>query len=156
MDIGTIIGIVSGVGLIVIALSNTGSLSTYWDPASLMITIGGTMAGTLINYPIDQIVGVLKVVRNVFQRRLPLPEAMIERLVYFTEKARREGILALEDEVEALDDDFLKKVCSWWWMVVIPNWCVISWRQNWPLSKSATKVAKGYSLPWVLWLLLSV
>jgi chemotaxis protein MotA len=109
MDIGTIIGIVSGVGLIVIALSNTGSPSTYWDPASLMITIGGTMAGTLINYPIDQIVGVLKVVRNVFQRRLPLPEAMIERLVYFTEKARREGILALEDEVEALDDDFLKK-----------------------------------------------
>ncbi|BCV24930.1 MAG TPA: motility protein A [Firmicutes bacterium] len=109
MDIGTVIGIISGVALILIAVSSTGSLLTYWDVPSLMITMGGTIAGTLIAYPLSQIVGVLKVVRNVLQRRLPSPETMIQRLVYFTEKARREGILALEDEVETLDDEFFKK-----------------------------------------------
>jgi chemotaxis protein MotA len=109
MDIGTVIGIISGVTLILIAVSSTGSLLTYWDVPSLMITMGGTIAGTLIAYPLSQIVGVLKVVRNVLQRRLPSPETMIQRLVYFTEKARREGILALEDEVETLDDEFFKK-----------------------------------------------
>ncbi|MDK2855161.1 MAG: chemotaxis protein MotA [Bacillota bacterium] len=109
MDVATMLGIVFGVAFILIGIFQTGTLQTYWDLPSLMITFGGTIAGTLIAYPISQIIGVLKVVRNVFQRRLPSPESVIQQLVHFVEKARREGILALEDEVEALDDEFLKK-----------------------------------------------
>lgn len=109
MDVATVLGIVSGVGLILIAIAQTGSLATYWDLPSVMITMGGTIAGTLISYPFSQIIGVLKVLRNVFQGRLPQPEGVIQQLVYFAEKARREGILALEEDLEGLDDEFLQK-----------------------------------------------
>ena len=74
-----------------------------------MITLGGTIAATFINYPLDQILSIFKVVQHVFRRKLPPPEDVIANLVYFTEKARREGILALEEEAEALDDEFIKK-----------------------------------------------
>lgn len=109
MDIATVVGILSGLVLLGTALGRSGGLKAFWDAPSLMITVGGTIAATFINYPLDQILSIFTVVKHVFLRKLPPPEDVIAQLVYFTEKARREGILALEEEAEALDDEFIKK-----------------------------------------------
>jgi chemotaxis protein MotA len=109
MDFATIIGIVVGMALIFGAIVSTGSLKTFWDVPSLMITIGGTMAATLINYPMSQIISVMKVLRNAFRKDIMQPAAVINMLVSFADKARREGLLALEEEAEKMEDDFFKK-----------------------------------------------
>ncbi|MGB3932329.1 MAG: motility protein A [bacterium] len=109
MDFATIIGIVVGMALIFGAIVSTGSLKTFWDVPSLMITIGGTMAATLINYPMSQIISVMKVLRNAFRKDIMQPAAVINMLVSFADQARREGLLALEEEAEKMEDDFFKK-----------------------------------------------
>jgi chemotaxis protein MotA len=72
-----------------------------------MITVGGTVAATLINYPLHEIRGVLSTVRNAFAFELQTPASMIESLVSYATKARREGILTLESELETAKDPFL-------------------------------------------------
>jgi chemotaxis protein MotA len=72
-----------------------------------MITVGGTVAATLINYPLHEILGVIGTVRNAFAFEHQTPTAMIETLVTYATKARREGILTLETELESVADPFL-------------------------------------------------
>jgi len=58
MDIATVVGILSGLVLLGTALGRSGGLRAFWDAPSLMITVGGTIAATFINYPLDQILSI--------------------------------------------------------------------------------------------------
>ena len=108
MDIATILGI--GVGLLMIvttALLGTGG-DTFIHLPSMMIVFGGTMAATFVNFPIGDVVKVMKVVQKAFFGKEPNPEGLIDKLVELAEKARREGILAIERHIDELDDEFMK------------------------------------------------
>lgn len=76
---------------------------------ALMITLGGTMAATFISYPMHQVMGVMRVVKKAFVGPGPQSAEVITTLVRFAEKARREGLLALEDDARALEEPFLQK-----------------------------------------------
>lgn len=108
MDLTTIIGIATGGGLLFLAIFQGGGVGIFISIPSLMITAGGTIAATLINYPLGDILRVIGVVKNAFLCRLASPEQTIARLVTFAEKARREGLLALEKDLKQVDDQFLK------------------------------------------------
>jgi len=108
VDVATVVGIISGLSFIFIAMAlGGGGLSIFLHIPSLMITVGGTLAATLINYPLHEIRGVLGTVRNAFAFEMHTPTAMIESLVSYATKARREGILTLESELETTKDPFL-------------------------------------------------
>lgn len=109
MDIATIIGIIFGILLLIGSILIEGSLSSFWSFSSLMIVLGGTLAATLINFPLTQVVGTMKIIRIAFKNHTILPGEIISTLVAFAEKARREGLLALEAEAEVLEEPFLKK-----------------------------------------------
>lgn len=109
MDIATVIGIIFGIVLLTGSIAVEGSLSAFWSLSSLMIVLGGTIAATLINYPLHQVVSTIKVIRIAFRNHAYEPGEVITILVSFAEKARREGLLALEAEAEAIDEPFLKK-----------------------------------------------
>ena len=109
MDISTAAGILLGVAFLLIGILESGSIGTYIDRASVMITIGGTIAATLISFPLPKLVETLKSVRHVFfGRELNAAEA-IEKIIELANTARREGLLALEEAAMQLDDEFLKK-----------------------------------------------
>ena len=84
-------------------------MQAFINPQALMITLGGTMAATLINYPIHQVLGMFKVVKKAFVPHGPTAADTIRTLVKFAQKARREGLLALEDDCNQLDEPFLMK-----------------------------------------------
>ena len=109
MDLATIVGAVSGIVLIVASILVEGELSTFWSLSSLMIVLGGTLAATLINYPVSHIIGVMSVLKVAFKGETQKPAEVIMTLVKLAEKARREGLLALEAEAEESSDEFLKK-----------------------------------------------
>ena len=76
---------------------------------SILIVLGGTFAATLINYPLQSVLAVSKILKNVFMEKSKDPNEIIKILVDLAETARREGLLALEDTAYQMDDDFLKK-----------------------------------------------
>jgi chemotaxis protein MotA len=118
MDVSTILGFFFGVVLVgwgIIAggmaggYTLLGSLKAFWDIPSVCITLGGTMAATLISYPINRVLAVGSVLKNAFLTSTIEPSELIKTIVNLAHKARREGLLALEDEVEKSPDSFLRK-----------------------------------------------
>lgn len=111
MDIATILGFLVGFGMIYYACyeSSHGHLIMYWDPIGIIIVGGGGIAATLVSFPMSQVVGSLKVVKASFFTPMKTSNEIIGTLVSFAEKARREGLLTLEDEASKLKDEFLKK-----------------------------------------------
>lgn len=109
MDFATIIGVLSGIILFGAAMSADGSILDFVHPTSLLIVMGGTIAGTLINFPIRRVFELIKIIRIVFSKKIMDTGETIRILVNLAETARREGLLALEDAAYQMEDDFLKK-----------------------------------------------
>ncbi len=110
MDLGTIGGMVLGFFMIVFGILVQGSgLNYYISLSSVLITIGGSTAAILISNPLSRVLGILRFVNHVLRVPNYEEERIIARLVAFSEKARREGLLALEDDLEEVEDEFLRK-----------------------------------------------
>lgn len=109
MDLTVLIGIIGGAIVLMIGISLTGTLFQYWDPASVFITVGGTTASVITSLTFKQMKDLVKIMRILLFPPKYDPVGTIYTLVSFAEKARRDGLLALEDDVEELDDIFLKE-----------------------------------------------
>ena len=108
MDLATIIGIIAGFGLVIVAIATGEGTSFFLSIQSVEIVFGGTLGATLINFPMKDLFSVMKVMSKVFTQAKISYSGTINKLVALAEKARREGILAIEMELETVDDDFLK------------------------------------------------
>jgi chemotaxis protein MotA len=109
VDIATVLGIVSGVVLFLWAIMIDGSLNDFIDTPSILIVLGGTAAGTLISYPLNRVLDVIKILKVVFTKKIIDAAEIIKIIVELAETARREGLLALEDAALQIDDQFLQK-----------------------------------------------
>jgi len=109
MDIATFLGVVSGFGLVVMAIKMGGGLIWFWNAPSAMIVMGGTLAITLISYPLSDVLSVIKVLKNAFMYKIPQPSTLLPEIVELARIARREGILALEKRVKKMNEPFLSK-----------------------------------------------
>ncbi|MDI7248272.1 MAG: motility protein A [Bacillota bacterium] len=108
MDLTTLLGIVAGMTLVGTAIQMGGSLRSFIDIPSMMITIGGTIASTFINFRMDDIKNVLRVTKVAFTRRPPQLTSVITQIISLAELARREGLLALDNSLDKVKDDFLR------------------------------------------------
>jgi chemotaxis protein MotA len=96
-------------GLTVWGIMLGGSLSQFWDPPSVAIVIGGTMAALLINFPLARVISLATVLKKTVFTTPQNPSEVIGKMVKYAERARREGMLALEEESENEPDAFLRK-----------------------------------------------
>ncbi len=109
MDIATLIGFVTAFGLVGFGIAAGVGLGAFFDVQSLLIVLGGTIGATFINYPLAQVLGAAAVAKNAFMYKLIDPKAVISQMADFSNRARREGILALEEAASSIDNHFLKK-----------------------------------------------
>jgi len=112
MDITTILGVVSGISLIVVAIimrMGGVGLKGFFDVSSMFITFGGAFAATLVNYPMKQVLGVFKIAKKVLTEREEDPAKLINQFIYFTKIAHKQGILELEKELNKVNNEFLKR-----------------------------------------------
>ncbi|MFQ5473659.1 MAG: motility protein A [Dehalococcoidia bacterium] len=107
MDLGTIIGIVGGIAVMLMGMMLGSNPIIFVHVPSILIVIGGSISATLIAYPLADVLGVFGTVRNAFMQSTTSPTEIIQTLVAYATKARREGILTLESEVESAGDLFL-------------------------------------------------
>ncbi len=104
----TVIGILVGGGLLFYSLITQGGVSIFYDPPSMMIVFGGTIAAALISFPLSRVVGVFRVLRNVFGREIADASAYIAAIVRLAHKARKESILGLQGDVEKVNNRFMR------------------------------------------------
>jgi len=109
LDIASIVGLILGIVFIVISVVLDGSLWDFADLASVMITIGGTFSATLISYPLDKFMNSLKTIRYIFKAADHDARGVIQQIIELANIARKEGLLALEEAAQSIEDDFLQK-----------------------------------------------
>ncbi len=109
MDPTTIIGVVIGFGVILFGIMTGGDLMNFWDPGSVLITIGGTFAATIASFPLNMLKKVGKHMTKVIAGKKYQPEPVIDQIVEFAQIARKDGLLALEEKANEMEDPFFKK-----------------------------------------------
>ena len=111
MDIATVFGLFLGFGLIFtsIAMGGGSGLNAFIDLPSLMITVGGSFAALFINFPLKVCLSSLSVIKKCFLTKLPASEQVITQFKELAVIVRKDGMLALEKELENIDDDFMKR-----------------------------------------------
>lgn len=112
MDFATIIGILGGFGLVIIAMASGGGLAWFFDGPSAMIVLGGTFGAVLINYPMAELLGVIKVAKNAFRGKKQHADVVIHQLVEMSKICRREGIISLQKMIKQTKDPFLAKAIN--------------------------------------------
>jgi chemotaxis protein MotA len=86
-----------------------GDLGAFWDPPSVLIVLAGTLGAVMAANPIERSKNFPSVLKQVFISKKIDSISLIKTLVSFAEKARREGLLALEEDASQLDDEFMRK-----------------------------------------------
>lgn len=109
MDIATIVGVILGFLVVVGAIVIGGGWQSFVHIPSLAITIGGMLCATLIHFSLPQFLGIFSVVKKTIVTKIPSPSELIQNMVNFAAINRRDGALALEQEIPKINDLFFVK-----------------------------------------------
>ncbi len=110
MDIATLIGFIGGVVAVFLGVfTSGGSIMGIIDIPSVVVTIGGSYMALFISSPMNEAIGIWGIIGRCFKTFDYGEKTAVQNMVTLSEKARREGILALEEGLEDLDDEFLKE-----------------------------------------------
>lgn len=109
LDIMTLIGFFAGIFVVIWGILIGSPLSVFYDFASVVITGFGSLTAVMINYPLDEFKRLFKVILKSFKGVNMSNFETISLFANLSRKARREGLLSLEDEVNNIDDNYLKK-----------------------------------------------
>ncbi len=109
MDKSTVIGLVSGILIIMVAIFMSPGWQIFFNLPSVLIVMGGTAASTLLCYPLSDMSKLLKVMKNAFTVKIDTVQETIEFWYVLSRKARKDGLLALEEDIYATNDGFTRK-----------------------------------------------
>jgi chemotaxis protein MotA len=110
MDIATIVGIILGFIVIIGAILSGGTgAGIFYNLPSLAITIGGMLCATLIHFSLPQFLGIFSIVKKTIVTQIPPPSELIQNMVNYAAINRRDGALALEQEIRNVSDLFFVK-----------------------------------------------
>ena len=116
-DFMTIIGIVAGFALIMLAMIfsmdplgiEPGKLLNFVDLPSLFVVLGGTIATVVASYPTSALKKIPKHMKILVSGNRYDPIIYINKLVEFSQIARKNGLLALEEKANEEEDPFFKQ-----------------------------------------------
>ncbi|HLA28742.1 MAG TPA: flagellar motor protein [Syntrophales bacterium] len=110
MDIAAFVGIILGVGSLVVGnIVEGGTTAHLFQVVAAVIVFGGTLGATLLSFSMRDIMNAVKSLRMVFARKPSPPDEIIADILSTLNKARRMGLLALEQQLNTIHNDFLRK-----------------------------------------------
>jgi len=111
MDIATVVGILVGFLIIIMSIigGGGGGLKLFVNIPSLAVTIGGMISATLIHFSLPQVLSIFSIIKKTILTKIPTAGELIQNMVDFAAINRRDGALALEQEVGKLSDPFFIK-----------------------------------------------
>lgn len=111
MDLATIVGLVVAIVVIVVVMIMDGGspAELFAHPSALILIFGGSLAATTITTSVKTFISLPKLLMQAFTTHKFDVAGSIDLLVNMADRARREGLLALEEDSKKIDDAFLKK-----------------------------------------------
>lgn len=114
MDIASLIGIILGIGMFLLGVGTSGdegmaAIGNFWDVPSILITIGGSLAGVLASHSVEDFIKGIKGFGKSFKAPKVDVGEVIRNIIDLSNIARKEGLLALEEAANGIEDEFLKK-----------------------------------------------
>lgn len=109
MDIATIVGVTAGFLVIGWAIVSSGGWQVFVDVPSVLITFGGMLCATMIHFSLPQFLGIFSIIRKTIVNRITPAQDVIKQIVNYAVINRREGALALEQEMKKVKDRFIAK-----------------------------------------------
>lgn len=110
VDKGTVTGIVvalAGIGLGLVI--EGGKLAQVVQPTAALIVFGGTIGAVLVQFPLPVVRQAILQLKEVFRSTEQEPDALVKNLLRYAYKARKEGLLSLDEELSKIQDPFLKE-----------------------------------------------
>ena len=113
MDKATLIGLVLGFAAIIGGqVLEGGSLHSIMQFTAAIIVLGGTFGAVFVSYPFQDVMEGFRGIRKVLKEPSQDPFQMIQQIITYANKARREGILSLEKEIKNIRNPFLSKALT--------------------------------------------
>jgi chemotaxis protein MotA len=109
MDIATIVGILLGFMVITAAIVAGGGWQIFIHVPSMVITMGGMLCATLIHFSLPQFLAIFSIIKKTIFAKIPPQSELVQKMVNFAAINRRDGALALEQEIPKLDNMFFKR-----------------------------------------------
>tara|TARA_R110002110_G_C13470513_1_gene720871 strand:- start:109869 stop:110648 length:780 start_codon:yes stop_codon:yes gene_type:complete len=98
MDLATLLGMVGAIAIVLAAIMTGGSPLVFVNVPSILIVLGGTFMVVMIKFSLKQFFGAFGVAARAFMFKVEDPEELIAQIVNLSNIARKEGMLALENE----------------------------------------------------------
>lgn len=109
LEYTTVIGVQAAFAIIIAAQLLEGApASALWQPTAALVVFGGTAAAVFVSFPAALVVRTLWAVRDAFLRDTAPVRQTLEDVVRYANLARRKGAVALEPELDAMPDSFLR------------------------------------------------
>jgi chemotaxis protein MotA len=96
-------------GLFLGATMEGAPVFTVLNPSAMMIVLGGTLGVTIVGTSMDRIKAIPALYKKILSSEAHNLRGRVDELVSFAEKARRDGLLALDDELATVHDDFMRR-----------------------------------------------
>lgn len=110
MDKSSFLGVVVALGGILLGLIlEGGKIGQILQPTAAMIVFGGTLGAVMIQFPLRVVLAATQRLGQVFVDNAQDPNVLIQEMVGYAQKARRDGIVSLDNELPNIRDPFLKK-----------------------------------------------
>jgi chemotaxis protein MotA len=110
MDIASIGGILLAVvGILAGMMIEGGNIGQITQPTAAMIVVGGTMGAVMLQFPLKTFLAALKQAMKIFMSGGADGEEVLRQLVQFANKARKSGIVSLDQDLGSVSDPFLKQ-----------------------------------------------
>lgn len=112
MDVASLGGIIIGVIMMILGIVTSGGVEAFGnfvDIPSVFVTIGGSLSTTLGANKLPDFINGLKSISLHFKGTTSDPSEIIKSIIDLSNVGRKEGLLALEEAANGIEDDFLKK-----------------------------------------------
>jgi chemotaxis protein MotA len=110
MDIGTIVGLLVAGGAILLGLIlEGGKIGQILQPTAALIVFGGTFGAIMIQFPFSVVLAAFRNLATIFFVPQSDPLGVIQEIVTIAHKARREGIVSLDKDLDKIQSPFMKK-----------------------------------------------
>jgi chemotaxis protein MotA len=113
IDFGSIAGLAAALlGILGGLVLEGGKLRDVAQFTAALIVLGGTGGAVLVSMPMNVVAGALRRFMGVFMEREDPPDAVIEEVIGYAAKARKNGLVSLEQDAEHIRDPFLRKALN--------------------------------------------
>ncbi|HHW40695.1 MAG TPA: flagellar motor protein [Syntrophomonadaceae bacterium] len=109
MDISTVVGLIAGFAALILGfILEKGSIGALFSLSAVVIVLGGTIGATIFSFPMESLKNVPVLIKIAFKEQAYNFLALIDDIVRLADQARREGLLSLEQNLEEIQNPFLR------------------------------------------------